>query len=68
LYLGDGSWGKIRKPADLDKRPYLAVADESYHLSLHRIEGRQRFHVALSDRGRVVDICMTAKRGGVRRG
>ena len=68
LYLGDGSWGKIRKPTDLDKRPYLAVAEESYHLSVHRIEGRQQFHVALSDTGRVVDVCTSTKRGGTRRG
>jgi hypothetical protein len=67
-YLGDGSWGKIRKPTDLEKRPYLAVAAESYHLSVHRIEGRQQFHVALSDAGRVVDVCTTTKRAGVRRG
>lgn len=68
LYLGDGSWGKIRKPTDLDKRPYLAIAEESYHLSVHRIEGRQQFHVALSDTGRVVDVCTSTKRGGTRRG
>jgi hypothetical protein len=68
LYLGDGSWGRIRKPTDMDKRPYLAVADESYHLSVHRIEGRQQFHVALSDTGKVVDVCTSTKRGGTRRG
>jgi len=68
LYLGDGSWGRIRKPTDRDKRPYLAVAEESYHLSVHRIEGRQQFHVALSDTGRVVDVCTSTKRGGTRRG
>ncbi len=68
VYLGDGSWGKIRKPADLATRPYLAIAEESYHLSVHRIEGPQRFHVALSDTGRVVDVCTTTKRGGTRRG
>jgi hypothetical protein len=68
LYLGDGSWGRIRKPTDMDKRPYLAVASESYHLSVHRIEGRQQFHVALSDAGRVVDVCTSTKRGGTRRG
>src|SRR5690606_2741908 len=39
-YLGDGSWGKIRpvKPPAKD-HPYLAVAQESYHLSIHRLEG-----------------------------
>jgi hypothetical protein len=61
LYLGDGSWGKIRTPATPAQRPYLAVTDEAYHLSVHRIEGDQRAHVALSDSGRVVDVCMTTK-------
>lgn len=62
LYLGDGSWGKIRRPAPLEERPYLAVAEESFHLSVHRIEGPDRFHVALSDTGRVVDVCTSTKR------
>lgn len=62
LYLGDGSWGKIRPPAKPAARPYLAVTDEAYHLSVHRIEGDQRHHVALTDTGRVVDICSTTKR------
>ena len=62
VYLGDGSWGKIRRPETPEQRPYLAVTDEAYHLSVHRIEGRQRFHVALSDVGRVVDVCATSKR------
>jgi hypothetical protein len=68
LYLGDGSWGKIRKPTEMETRPYLAVASESYHVSVHRIEGRQQFHVALSDTGRVVDVCTSTKRGGTRLG
>jgi len=61
-YIGDGSWGKLRRPKTTKERPYLAVAEESYHLSLHRVEGQQRFHVALSDKGKVVDVCMTRKR------
>jgi hypothetical protein len=32
------------------------------HLSVHHIEGDQRAHVALSDKGRVVDVCVTTKR------
>lgn len=61
-YLGDGSWGKLRRPFTGVERPYLAVTDESFHLSVHRIEGEQRFHVALSDKGKVVDVCTTTKR------
>ena len=61
-YLGDGSWGKLRRPKTPAQIPYLAVSQESYHLSLHRIEGKQRFHVALSDKSKVVDVCMTRKR------
>ncbi|MGD9720498.1 MAG: purple acid phosphatase family protein [Pirellulales bacterium] len=66
LYLGDGSWGKIRTPATPVQRPYLAVTDEAYHLSVHRIEGHQRAHVALADNGRVVDVCLTTKRSHLR--
>jgi hypothetical protein len=68
LYLGDGSWGKIRRPTKMAERPYLAVAHESYHLSVHRIEGPQQFHVGLSDSGQVVDVCVHTKQGGTRRG
>jgi len=64
-YLGDGSWGKLRRPKAPGQIPYLAVSKESYHLSLHRLEGKQRFHVALSDRGQVVDVCTTSKRARI---
>lgn len=62
LYLGDGSWGKIRTPKSPKERPYLAVTHEAYHLSLHRIEGDDRFHVALTDSGKIVDVCATRKK------
>jgi acid phosphatase type 7 len=62
VYLGDGSWGKIRRPKTPQQRPYLAFSDETYHMSVHRIEGKERYHVALSDTGRVVDVCVTTKR------
>jgi hypothetical protein len=62
VYLGDGSWGQLRRPETPEQRPYLAVTDQAYHISVHRIEGRERFHVALSDVGRVVDVCVTSKR------
>ncbi len=61
-YLGDGSWGKIRRPKSPAERPYLAITDESFHLSVHRVEGKQRFHVAISDKGKIVDVCTTKKR------
>ncbi len=62
VYLGDGSWGRLRSPKSPEERPYLAMVDEAYHLSVHRIEGAERFHVALSDTGQVVDVCSTTKR------
>lgn len=61
LYLGDGSWGKIRSPEPPDKRSFLAASAESYHLSLHRLQGKDRFHMALSDSGKVVDVMHTNK-------
>ncbi len=59
LYLGDGSWGKIRPPKSPQDRPYLAKVSESYHVSLHRLEGDRRFHVALTDSGKVADVVTT---------
>ena len=62
VYLGDGSWGKMRAPETPEERPYLAATGKAYHMTLHRLEGEQQFHMALEDTGRVVDICMTRKR------
>jgi len=62
VYLGDGSWGKLRAPKAPESRPYLAITDEAYHMTLHRLEGEQQFHMALEESGRIVDVCMTKKR------
>src|SRR6185437_7321112 len=68
LYLGDGSWGKLRNPNKPDKLAYLAASSRDYHLSLHRIQGEQRYHLALDEYGRVMDVCRTGQRktGAVR--
>lgn len=68
LYLGDGSWGKLRVPKTPEKRPYLAAVSEAYHMTVHRLEGEQRFHVALEESGRVADVCRTAGKRPARRG
>jgi hypothetical protein len=62
LYLGDGSWGRIRVPKAGEAYSYLAKTSEDFHLSLHRIEGEERFHVALDEQGRIMDIARTAQR------
>ena len=62
-YLGDGSWGQLRPPATPEKRPYLARVGQAYHLTVHRLEGEQRFHVALEESGKIADVCgSTGKR------
>ena len=68
IYLGDGSWGKIRAPKRPEDRPYLATVAEAYHMTVHRLEGEQRFHVAVEESGRVADVCMTAGKRTARRG
>lgn len=68
LYLGDGSWGKIRALKKPEERPYLAAYGDSYHISVHRLEGDHRFHIALSSSGKVADICSTQKKRVARRG
>jgi Purple acid Phosphatase, N-terminal domain/Calcineurin-like phosphoesterase len=62
LYLGDGSWGRLRAPQSPDKLHYLAAASRDYHLSLHRLQAEERFHLALDENGRVMDVCRTAQR------
>lgn len=62
LYLGDGSWGRLRNPQSPDKLHYLAAASRDYHLSLHRIQGEERFHLALDENGRVMDACRSGQR------
>lgn len=59
VYLGDGSWGKLRIPNKPERRPYLATSSAAYHLTVHRLEGDQRFHVALEETGKVADVCAT---------
>ncbi len=68
LYLGDGSWGKLRTPGTPEQRPYLAASSRAYHMTVHRLEGDRRFHVALEESGRVADVCMTASKRPARRG
>jgi hypothetical protein len=68
LYLGDGSWGKLRVPKEPEERPYLAAVSKAYHMAVHRLEGEQRFHVALEESGRVADVCMTRSKRAARRG
>jgi hypothetical protein len=62
LYLGDGSWGRLRNPKRPDQLSYLAASSRDYHLSLHRIQGAERFHLALDEHGRVMDVCRTGQR------
>jgi hypothetical protein len=68
LYLGDGSWGKIRALKKPEERPYLATYGDSYHVSLHRLEGDQRYHIALGSSGKIADICTTHGKRVARRG
>jgi hypothetical protein len=62
LYLGDGSWGKLRTPYQPEQLGYLAASSREYHLSLHRIQGDERFHLALDENGRVMDVCKSGQR------
>jgi len=68
LYLGDGSWGRLRSPRGPEQLAYLAASSRDYHLSLHRIQGAERFHLALDEHGRVMDVCRSGQRktGAVR--
>lgn len=62
LYLGDGSWGKLRAPQPPEKLSLMAAVNQDYHLSLHRIQKDERFHLALGEDGRVMDVTRTTQR------
>ena len=62
MYLGDGSWGMLRVAKSPEARPYLAEASTTYHMTLHRLEGEQRFHLALNEHGKILDITRTGKK------
>jgi hypothetical protein len=62
LYLGDGSWGRLRTPHKPEELAYLAASSRDYQLSLHRIQGEERFHLALDEFGRVMDACRSGQR------
>jgi hypothetical protein len=67
-YLGDGSWGQLRPPVSPEKRPYLASVGQAYHMTVHRLEGDQRFHVALEESGKVADVTGSFGKRPARRG
>ena len=52
----------VRTPKTPERLPHLARTSRDYHLSLHRIQGKERFHLALDERGRVMDVCRTGQR------
>jgi hypothetical protein len=62
LYLGDGSWGRLRTPHTPAQLSYLAASSRDFHLSLHRLQGDERFHLALDEHGRVMDVVRTGQR------
>jgi len=62
LYLGDGSWGRLRSPKKADPLHVMAKTSDEYHLSLHRIQGAERFHLAMDRDGRVMDVARSGQR------
>jgi hypothetical protein len=62
LYLGDGSWGRLRNPKNPDPLHVMAKTSRDYHISLHRIQGQERFHMAMDEQGRVMDVSRSGQR------
>jgi hypothetical protein len=62
VYLGDGSWGRLRALLKPEKTPYMALTSRNYHLSLHSLQGEERFHLALDENGRVMDVTRSGQR------
>ncbi len=68
VYLGDGSWGKLRVPKTPEERPYLAKVGHAYHFTVHSLQGETRFHLAMEETGRIADFYSTHQKRPSRRG
>jgi len=68
VYLGDGSWGKVRSPKSPAERPYLAAVAGSYHVSVHEFEGKRQTHTAFEESGKVADRTVIDDKRPSRRG
>jgi hypothetical protein len=62
LYLGDGSWGRLRSPRPTDDLHVMLKTSSDYHITLHKIQGQERFHMAMDERSRVMDVSHTGQR------
>ena len=62
VYLGDGSWGRLRAAGDPGKVDHLAASSQEYHMTLHRIQGEERFHLAINEEGKIMDVSRTGQR------
>ncbi len=67
-YLGDGSWGQLRAPNTPEKRPYLAAVGQAYHMTVHRLEGEQRYHIAMEEGGKLADAYSTCGKRPAKKG
>ena len=67
-YLGDGSWGQLRAPNTPEKRPYLAAVGQAYHMTVHRLEGVHRHHIAIEESGKIADAFSTSGKRPARKG
>lgn len=62
LYLGDGSWGRLRIPRPNDDLNVMVKTSADYHISLHRLQGNERFHMAMDEKGQVMDTSRSGQR------
>jgi len=62
LYLGDGSWGRLRIPRPNDDLNVMVKTSSDYHITLHKIQGQERFHMAMDEKARVMDVSRTGQR------
>lgn len=62
LYLGDGSWGRLRIPRPTDDLHVMMKTSSDYHITLHKIQGQERYHMAMDEKSRVMDVSRTGQR------
>ena len=62
LPVDDSIFFRLVRVVNLTARPFSESIGKAYHLSVHRLEDEQRFHMALEEGGKIVDVCRTEKK------
>ena len=54
--------GRLRIPRPDDQLNVMVKTSDDFHISMHRLQGSERFHLALGTTGKVMDVARSGQR------